>query len=384
MKGSLQEKNKKYYAVFRYEGKQKWVNLQIPTKKGNKRRAEEKLQKVLQEYAEPHTIKSDILFVDFLPWWVEQIKPTVKPATWETYHKVVMLKLIPYFKSKRYRLCALKGMNFTGYFAYLKKDVKSGGNGLSKKTIMNIRGVISSALNYAVENGLIADNVIRYSRLPIFEDKSYEPTIYTPEQIKNLLSYARDTKSKACLFLHLEMLTGARKGELLGLTWDKVDFEKGTIYICQNRTGSRKEVTEHITSPKTANAYRTLPLSPLVMKMLKEEKNHQEKQREILKNAYFEYSYDYVIRQEDGRAYNPNSINRIINKMTEKIGLPHCRVHDYRHLVASVLFDNGTALRDVSLQLGHGQTSTTEKIYVHKSTVVKPEKIKILQDVFEI
>ena len=55
--------------------------------------------------------------------------------------------------------------------------------------------------------------------------------------------------------------------------------------------------------------------------------------------------------------------------MEAELGLPHCRVHDYRHAVASILFENGVPLADVTTQLGHGQTSTTERIYIHKANI---------------
>lgn len=66
--------------------------------------------------------------------------------------------------------------------------------------------------------------------------------------------------------------------------------------------------------------------------------------------------------------------------MTNKLGLPHCRVHDYRHAVATMLFEGGTLLADVTVQLGHGQTSTTERIYIRKNNVTKPENKKALSD----
>lgn len=385
MKGSLQIKNNKYYAVFRVNGKQKWVNLEIPAVKGNKRRADQALQKVLLEYSENENNINDMLFCEYLDMWINQIKPLVKPSTWEGYEKVVNGKLKPYFETKRYKLRALKGMHFTEYFIYLKEHGKNDGkSGLGKKSILNIRGVLSSAFNYAVENDLMNENVIERSRLPIFDDVTFTPQIYTTEQIKTLLEYAEETKSNVCLFLFLEMFTGARKGELLGLTWDNVNFKESTIHICQNRTGSKKEVLDKLTTPKTKNGIRTIPLPPKVTYMLKTEKEKQEQNKKLLGEYYKIYDYDYVIRQADGSVYNPNSINRIIKKMTEKIGLPHCRVHDYRHAVASMLFENGVPLADVTTQLGHGQTSTTERIYIHKNNVAKVENMQAISNAIGI
>ena len=385
MKGSLQIKNNKYYAVFRFQGKQKWVGLNIPAVKGNKRKAEDALRRVLTEYTENKNNISDMPFIDYLDMWIKQIRPLVKPSSYESYNKVINGKIKPYFADKNFKLRDLRGMHFTEYFVYLKEHGRSDNKGgLNRKAILNIRGVLSSALTYAVENDMIHSNVVEHSRLPLFEEKAFVPTIYNSDQIKVLLEHAENTKSKMCLFLYLEMFTGARKGELLALTWDNVNFEENTIHICMNRTGNTKEVLNKPTSPKTRNGIRTVSLPEKVMNMLREEKELQKQNKEALKSYYKEYGYDYVIRQADGSIYNPNSVNRIIKKMEAELGLPHCRVHDYRHAVASILFENGVPLADVTTQLGHGQTSTTERIYIHKANVAPKENVQTLSNAIGI
>ena len=385
MKGSLQKKHGKYYAVIRIDGKQKWINLHIPTTRGNRRKAEQAFKKVVADYTDTGIVSSNLLFLEYLDIWLSQIKQLVKPSSYESYEKIVNGKIKPYFQDKGLKLMDLRGMHFTEYFVYLKEQGRSDGKGgLSKKAVTNIRGVLSSALKYAVENELLYDNVIERSRMPIFDKQVFAPIIYTSEQIKTLLSYAEETKSKACLFLFLEMFTGARKGELLALTWDNVDFDNNTIHICRNRTGSKKEVLNVLTSPKTKNGFRTIPLPPKVMNMLKAEYEQQQQNKLLLGQHYVTYDYDYVIRKEDGSIYNPNSINRIINKMTDKLGLPHCRVHDYRHTVASILFESGAGLSDVTVQLGHGQTSTTERIYIHRQNVANKANMQVLSKTIDV
>ena len=116
MKGSLQIKNNKYYAVFRVKGKQKWVCLNIPTTRGNKRKAEKALQRVLSEYSENENNINDMLFVDYLDMWLAQVQYLVKPSTYEGYRKVINGKVKPYFQDKRFKLRDLRGMHFTEYF----------------------------------------------------------------------------------------------------------------------------------------------------------------------------------------------------------------------------------------------------------------------------
>lgn len=87
MKGSLQIRYNKYYAVFRVNGKQKWVCLDIPAVRGNKRRADQALQKVLHEYTENENNQYEMLFVEYLDMWLKDVKSLVKPSTYEGYTK---------------------------------------------------------------------------------------------------------------------------------------------------------------------------------------------------------------------------------------------------------------------------------------------------------
>lgn len=370
--GSLVEKHNKYYAVYRIDGKQKWKCLGIPTTPGHKREAEKALKEILLICEVGNVEKYDITFIDFLDEWLEKSINFVKPSSWESYEKIVNGKLKPYFSPMSLKLRDVKVSHLNEYYCYLKYNGKSDGSGgLCKKTIKNIKSALSAAFDYAHENSYLDSNIVENSRLPIFEEveNEFEPVIYEKEQIKQLLDYAEETNSKVCTFLYLEMFTGARKGELLALTWDNVDLENGSVRICQNRTGTKKKTLEKITTPKTKNGTRTILLPPKVIEVLKKEKESQNNNRKLFGDMYWEYKEDFVIRHEYGRVIHPNTINNYIRNMTDKLGFPPCRVHDYRHAVASILFDVGVPLKDITIQLGHGQTSTTEKIYVKRKNV---------------
>lgn len=323
--------------------------------------------------AERAVMSGSMLFADFMKCWLNEVKDLIKPSTWEGYDKVTNNKIIPYFKPKHQKLNELKGFDFTKYFAYLKEHGKrNGANGLGKKSIENIRGVLSSAFGFAVENDLIDYNYIIHSHLPKFSqtEPKRKTVIYTSEQILRLLDYAEQTNPDVYVFLMLVVSTGARKGEIMGLSWDNVDFERGTIHICKNRTGNRKELLSVPTTPKSDNSDRILSLPQKTMQVLANEKERQNKYRRIFKDSYIDYEYDYVLRKADGSYYNPNSYNRTINKMMTKLNLPHCTVHDLRHTVATLLFESNVDLKDISKQLGHGQISTTERIYISRYNVV--------------
>ncbi|MBQ6937585.1 MAG: site-specific integrase [Clostridia bacterium] len=371
--GSLQIKNGRYYGSVYVPAKKKLIQRALGisiNEKSSEKKALKALARLEIELRKSNgTEMTDISFVDFLEKWLESTKDTYKPSTWEGYEKNVHGKIKPYFEPKKYKLKDLKGMYFTEYFSFLKANGKSNGKGgLKRKSIMNIRGVLSAAFEYAVANDMIDYNYIERSTMPKFYDVESEEkqVVYTPHEIAMLLTYARETESKMLLFLNLAVFTGARKGEILGLTWDCIDFKNSVITIKQNRTGSKKSVLSNLTTPKSKNSTRLIPVRKELLDMLSDEKQKQNEMKKLFGNMYINEKYDYVIRKDDGSIYNPNSINRIIMKMEKEIGLPPCRIHDFRHSFASILFDSGIELREVTTLLGHGQTSTTEKIYVHR------------------
>lgn len=381
--GSLTEKHGKYYAVYRVDGKQKWYNLGIPVEGNNARRAKKAFDTFIESIREEDPDIYDLSFMDFLDMWLRECKPLIKPSTWEGYDNVVRGKIKPYFEEQNLRLCELRGRDFNRFYVYLRDNGrKDGKGGLRKKAVENIKGVLSSAFDYAVKNELMEDNVITKSSLPLFNDEEFEPTIYNAEQIRRLLDYAAKTEDDLELFLNLVMFTGARKGEVLALTWDDIDLERGTLNICKNRTGSRTKIIEEITTPKTKNGYRTIPLPEMVVEMLRREKAKQEENKAFLGSAYKKGGPDYVVCQADGTVYHPHSINRKVNNLISKAGLPLCRIHDFRHAVASILFESGASISDVMTQLSHGQTSTTEKIYIHQRRVAKKENVQVLTKCF--
>ena len=382
--GSLVKRGNKWSVSYRVDGKQKTKALGLDVRQTSKSKAKKAMDAMFRQLEEGTYDLYNMPFCEYLEWWLNQIKPMIKDSTFEGYEKNVHGKIKPYFAQYKLKLLDLRPMHFNEFFIYLKERGRANGSGgLRKKSINNIRGVITSALDYAKDNGLLVDNVALQSRLPRFDDEvEFEPIIYTPEQIIKLMTYSTATNNKANLFLHLQVYTACRKGEILGLTWDNVDFDNATIRIIYNRTGSKRDITHKLTTPKSKNSIRILPIPPLVVELLQKEKEHQDKNRLLLKDCYTEYEHDYVIRQADGRIYNPNSINRILKKMMKELDLPYCRPHDFRHFHASILANLGkTAIIDITRQLGHSSTAITEKIYVHSNNTVPDDNLKIIQEI---
>lgn len=386
MEGSLIIKGNYYYAKFRVNGKQKMLATKVPVKGNNKRKAERVLKELIAKYEGLNLENENVLFTAFLDKWLQSVKPILKPATWESYDKTVSGKIKPYFEQKNYRFRDMKPEIFTGYFVYLATEGKSNGKGgLSYKTVKNIRGVLSSAYEYAIENSYIKDNPVLKSRMPSFAHsiKSDVPE-YSAEQVRKLLLFAKGNDSHIYIFLLLALYTGLRKGELLALTWDDVDYDKKLLRVNKSRTGSRKAITAQITTPKTESSNRKIPLNDTVLEALKAEKKRQDEHAEILGNGY-DKSSSFIIRTVLGKPYvNLSAINRVVNRLTEKAGLPHCTIHGFRHSVASILDDNGVPIQDISVLLGHESVQTTERIYINRRKTAKAETIETLDNAINL
>lgn len=386
LEGSLIIKGNYYYAKFRVDGKQKMIATKIPVKGNNKRRAEQKMREIVAAYQGLNLECDNTFFTDFLDKWLKSIGGIIKLSTWETYDKTVSGKIKPYFEPKHYRFKDMKPETFTEYFVYLAQHGKSNGKGgLGFKTVKNIRGVLSSAYEYAVENNYVKENPVSRSRMPLFPHsiKNDVPE-YNAQQVRKLLLYAKEHESHIYIFLLLVLYTGLRKGELLALTWEDIDYDKKLLNVNKSRTGSRKNVTMQITTPKTKSSNRKIPINDFVIGELKAEKQRQEDYAKLLGNGY-DKSHNFIVRTVLGKPYvNLSAINRVVNRLTENAGLPHCTIHGFRHSVASILDDNGVPIQDISVLLGHESVNTTERIYINRRKTAKEATINTLDSAINL
>lgn len=382
MAGSLIIRYNKWYGKFRVNGVQKLRCLDVEARGGrNKRKAQEALDELIRQYSGLTIDKDNIYFHDFLDNWLSEIKLLIKPSTWESYDKTVQGKVKKYFDSKQ-KLDTISSADITEYLCFLSVNGKSSGSGgLDKKSVKNIKGVLSSAFEYAVNKSYIKENPVAKSKMPVFADKIKEDVPeYSADEIKRLLKTAKEQDSHIYIFLLLACYTGLRKGELFAVKWSDINYQTKMIKVTKNRTGTRKSVTEQILIPKTDSSIRKIPLNDFVLDELKAERKRQREYEDFLGNGY-DKTNDFIIRNKDGKPYsNLSAINRVLNRLETKAGLHHCTIHGLRHSVASILDDNGTPIQDITVLLGHKSTATTERIYIKRRRKAKSETIDTLNN----
>lgn len=277
------------------------------------------------------------------------------------------------------KLCDLRVDHLNDLYTSLSADglnKKTGGK-LSAKTIIEHHRLISTVLEQAFKERLVIFNVARQAELPRAEKK--EVNYFQPEQVEAIRNALENEQPKWKMLVHLFLITGARRGEILGLKWDKVEFDKNRIYICNNvlYTPDRGIYED---TPKTEKSKRYVTLPNETMNELKKYKQYQA--QEYFKNGIPQSINGFVFAQIDGSPMHPDSVTDYLNKFSKKYDLPHINAHAFRHTMASMLYFNGVDSVSISKRLGHAQVSTTANIYAHIMEEADQRNADILSDIF--
>ena len=168
------------------------------------------------------------------------------------------------------------------------------------------------------------------------------------------------------VIVHLLAITGCRRGEIMGLRWDRVDFKNSQIKIDTNLLySSKREEGDkiYIDTTKTDTSYRFIKLPPETMQLLKEYHREYLQTKLLLGERWNDTGF--LFTKLDGTPMIPDSITAWLAKFSRRHNLPHINPHAFRHSMASILIQNGQDIVSVSKRLGHAQTSTTANIYAH-------------------
>ena len=244
---------------------------------------------------------------------------------------------------------------------------------LSPKTILEHHRLISTVLEQAVKEGLVPFNVAGRATLPKVERK--EANYFQPHQVEAIRQALEEEPLKWKMLVHLLLVTGARRGELLGLKWDKVDFDRCQISIC-NAVLYSADVGVYESTPKTERSKRTITLPAQTMELLSQYQTWQNGERLRL-GAYYQ-NQGFVFSQDDGGPMHPDSVTDWLRKFSRRHGLPHINPHAFRHTMASLLYFNGVDSVSISKRLGHAQVSTTANIYAHVMEAADQKSADIL------
>ena len=362
--GHLTLKNGRYYAVLNYRNaggqrKTKWIALGLP-EKGNKRKAEAELAKLRAEFEPPKEVgdlSSDMLFADYLLEWLEIAKGRLAVATYSSYAAMIKKPVGPYFRQRNLTLRELEARHLQMFYSEMLRKVKP-------NTVIHYHAIIHSALKYAVKTDMLVQNVADKVDRP--KKNSFQPVFLSAEEMQKMFKALRGTKLE--LPVLVAAFYGFRRGEVLGLKWDAIDFERGTISVIRTVTtitldGKQTEIEQQ--SAKTKSSLRTLPLIGSFREYFLQVKEAQELNKRVCGNCY-NHEYDgFVFVDELGERMRANYLTSAFPKFLEDHGLRRMRFHDLRHSCASLLLANGVPLKHIQEWLGHSDFTTTANIYAH-------------------
>ena len=393
VKVSLQEKKNVFHAVLYYkdingEKQYKWKTTGVKIVKGYKRELKEKAKEIAEkiridfEYNLNASLgyrdfsdRQNMLFSDYMKEWLNSIYNAMSKTTIGGYQSNVNAVICPYFEKTGIRLNELKTIDLQDFYDYEYSLDKN------PCTVKHYHSNIHTALEKARINQLITHNPSDDCKLA--ETQQYIPTIYSKKELEEFLKKIRGCKLEIPIFI--TALLGVRRSEALGLKWNRVDFEEGTITIAHTITQStvnHQRVVVKKELGKNKSSYRTLPMPLILKEFLKEIQEKQKENKKIFGNSY-KNTENYVCVDMEGNLIKPDSLTKEFSKFLKENNLPKIRVHDLRHTIGSLLIQNGSSLREIQEWLGHSNVKTTE-IYTHLDASTKVHSVNVLNNLFKV
>lgn len=281
----------------------------------------------------------------WLDEWLEDVKNTITDVTYRGYAKHVKALKPMIEHLNLFDLDAEK----------LKKALRGRFDHLSPRTQKNILTTLKTAVKAAIDarlapmDALVGFKNVRVPRKP--------RPVLDREGLTKLVEAA--SQYKYGLIIRLLAVTGARLGEILGLTWDMVDFKRGAITIDQAVDLQERKLKGE---PKTFNSRRTVFLDEETMRLLAEHRQKQAREtvRPLKKNE------SLVFQAPNGRPVKYTAVYKTFHRSLRSAGLPEMRIHDIRHSVVSLLLSEGVPVITVAALVGHNVNTTTSK-YAQKT-----------------
>ena len=310
--------------------------------------------------------------------WFETFMSDKKPLTVKQYKSMAESHIFPAIGAVK--LSKLTAPTLTRFYNQLAvdgktvthTDRKTGKVTITKypsspKTIKNVHGILSKALDDAVDQGMIKENVAVRAKVPRVEPKEIAPL--TEDQQRAFFDAIREHELRR--FYTTILFTGLREAEAVGLTWDCVDFQKGTLKVYRQLQKRPKADGGYQFAALKNDKTRVIKLSPYVLSLLREQ---QAWQKDNTCESIF------VFTDKLGEHLSVDVVYNEFKKIAKSIGAPAARVHDLRHTYAVNSLQEGDDFKTVQDNLGHATAAFTLNVYGHVSDKMKEESARRQQE----
>ncbi len=325
----------------------------------------EKLRLTLCKIDEHRDIENiDILVTEWIDIWLKNYTSNIKPSTLVTYMGTIDTHLRPCIGAKKLR--KLSGNDIQTIYTKMLEQ------GLSPKTIKNTHGVIHKILDQAIKLQYIKYNASEACVIPKVERKEISPM--DEKDIAKFLEAIKGDKYEDVFFVTL--FTGMRQSEVLGLTWDCIDFENNTVFLNKQLVKNRSNRKEFYFSSLKNGKSRQIYISNSVAERLKERKKRQEKERKSAGKSWMGNDTEWsnlVFTDDMGMHLYHHRVYRRYKQIVGSIGIAEKRFHDLRHSFAVISLQNGDDIKTVQETLGHHTSSFTLQVYAHSTNLMKKE-----------
>jgi integrase len=306
--------------------------------------------------------------------WLPMMETRVKPTTLRGYRQTMQDYVLPALGAGRIQKLTTRELD--ELYAELIRGARSG-RPLSLHTVTNVHRALHKALSDAVDAGLVIDNVASRAKAPRpWRIRSHRVASWLPSELIAFLNAVAADRFAAVW--RLAAMTGMRRGEILGLRWEDVDFERGRLSVRRAFVEVSYRVVESSTK---GNAARTIDLDWRTVEALADHRDGQGQEAREWGDAY-EHN-DLVVAWQNGSAVHPQAFSSMFRKRVAEAGLRRIRLHDLRHTHATLALQAGVPVNIVSERLGHHSPGFTLRQYAHALPGMQAAAAAILGQILE-
>lgn len=340
--------------------------------------AREALLNIIKEYEQGQRVirneKDNYRFKEVVELWLLYYEKQVKITTFMNRKQLIQNHIFPYFKDQYIskidvRMCQEAVEQWYSTFSEANR----------------LANIVNQIFKFGINRGFCVENPMAKTIRPKNTHKQeYIAPSYEKKELVTFLNIIKESRSiKAYTMFHLLAFTGLRRGELLGLKWEDIDFSKKILSVKRNLIYNEQIKEYQLSVPKTKNSIRDIGIDDGTIQILLKWRNYQ---REFfIGRGINTGSPDQILFTSQSNHYiSETYLRRTIKSVTREYNLPHITVHGFRHTHCSLLFEAGVDMQNVKERLGHSNIRTTMDIYAHVTKTERDKTADIFGDFIEI